>query len=74
MNSIKYFDIAETIAHKTALSDEEKNNLIEKLNVFNNLENDYEFTSQQIFKIEADETNTHFIKNNSNNALTPSNQ
>jgi len=52
VNSIKYFDIAEIIAHKTALSDEEKNNLIEKLNVFNNLENDYEFTSQQIFKKE----------------------
>jgi len=40
VNNVRYFDIAETIAHKTALSDEEKNNLIEKLNVFNNLEND----------------------------------
>lgn len=72
VNNIKYFDIAETIAHKAVLTEDDKNNLIEKLNVFNNLENDFEFTSQKICKVEEDETTTHLNNNNLPNAtLSP---
>ena len=59
VNNVRYFDIAETIAHKAVLTEDEKNNLIEKLNVFQNIENDFEFASQPISKIEEDETTTH---------------
>jgi len=75
VNNIRYFDIAETIAHKAVLTEDEKNNLIEKLNVFNNLENEFEFRSQPICKIEEDDTATHLNNNNNNltnTALSPS--
>lgn len=43
MNNIRYYDAAEAIMNKRMLNDEEKNILIEKLNVFNNFENDDDF-------------------------------
>lgn len=43
MNNVRYYDVAEAIMKKRMLSEEEKNILVEKLNVFNNFENEEDF-------------------------------
>ncbi|KAL4474948.1 hypothetical protein ABPG74_001644 [Tetrahymena malaccensis] len=57
MNNIRYYDAAEAIMKKRMLSEEDKNILIEKLNVFNNYENEEDFQQVQIIKVNDDEQN-----------------
>ncbi|EAR86412.1 hypothetical protein TTHERM_00035200 (macronuclear) [Tetrahymena thermophila SB210] len=57
MNNIRYYDAAEAIMKKRMLSEEDKNILIEKLNVFNNYENEEDLQQVQIIKVNDDEQN-----------------